>query len=91
MFGSEFGAGLAPMLVVVGRALLGCLFVAGGLRHVTIFDAIAKDMAKRGVPLPRLALAAGTAFQIVAGTFLILESSSCRPRWGSLSSPLPPP
>jgi putative oxidoreductase len=72
MFGSEFGAGLAPMLVVVGRALLGCLFVAGGLRHVTIFDAIAKDMAKRGVPLPRLALAAGTAFQIVAGTLLIL-------------------
>jgi putative oxidoreductase len=68
MFGSE----LAPTLMVVGRALLGCLFVGGGLRHLTIFAAIANDMAKRGVPLPRLALAAGTAFQIAAGTLLIL-------------------
>ena len=68
MFGSE----LAPTLVVVGRAMLGFLFVAGGLRHLTIFAAIAKDMAKRGVPLPHVALAIGTAFQIAAGTLLIL-------------------
>jgi putative oxidoreductase len=72
MFGSEAGAGVAPMLVVVGRALLGCLFVAGGLRHLPVFDAIAKDMAKRGVPFPHVALAAGTAFQIAAGALLIL-------------------
>ncbi len=72
MFGSEFGSDLAPTLVVVGRALLGCLFVGGGIRHLTIFAAIAKDMGRRGVPFPRLVLAAGTAFQIAAGTLLIL-------------------
>jgi len=67
-----FGSDLAPALVVVGRALLGCLFVAGGLRHLTIFAAIAKDMERRRVPFPRFALAAGTALQITAGTLLIL-------------------
>jgi putative oxidoreductase len=72
MLSSELSSGLAPALVVIGRVLLGCLFVAGGIRHLTIFAAIGKDMARRRVPFPRFALAAGTAFQITAGTLLIL-------------------
>jgi len=67
-----FGSDLAPTLVAVGRALLGCLFVAGGIRHLTIFTAVAKDMARRGVPFPRFVLAAGTAFQVAGGMLLIL-------------------
>jgi putative oxidoreductase len=63
---------LIPLLVTIGRVLLGFLFVAGGLRHIMLFSAIAKDMNKMGLPLPRFTLAAGTAFQITAGTLLAL-------------------
>jgi putative oxidoreductase len=63
---------LLPVLVTMGRILLGCLFVFGGLRHVTMFSAIANDMKRMGLPFPRVLLTAGTTFQIVAGTLLIL-------------------
>jgi putative oxidoreductase len=62
---------LIPVLLTVGRVLLGCLFVAGGLRHVTMFNAVANDMKRMGLPVPRFILAAGTAFQIIAGLLLI--------------------
>ena len=48
------------------------LFVAGGIRHVMNFSAIAADMKRMGLPFPRFLLAAGTTFQIAAGTLLIL-------------------
>jgi len=67
-----FGSDLAPALMVVGRVLLGVLFVAGGIRHLTIFAEIGQVMQKRGVPFPRLILGAGTAFQIAAGALLML-------------------
>ena len=63
---------LIPVLIATGRVLLGFLFVAGGLRHVILFSAIAADMKQMGFPLPRLMLAAGTTFQIAAGTLLAL-------------------
>ena len=63
---------LIPVLVTMGRVLLGCLFVFGGFRHVMLFSAIAADMKKMGLPLPRLILTAGTTFQITAGTLLIV-------------------
>jgi putative oxidoreductase len=63
---------MIPLLVATGRVLLGFLFVAGGIRHIILFSAIAKDMNKMGLPLPRFTLAAGTAFQITAGTLLAL-------------------
>ena len=63
---------LIPWLVTTGRALLGVLFVAGGMRHVRLFSAIAADMKQMGLPFPRFMLAAGTTFQITAGTLLIL-------------------
>ena len=59
------------MLLTVGRVLLGCLFVVGGLRHITMFSAIANDMKRMGLASPRFLLAAGTAFQITAGLLLI--------------------
>jgi putative oxidoreductase len=63
---------LIPVLIATGRVLLGILFVAGGLRHVLLFSAIAADMKKMGFLLPRFLLASGTAFQIIAGTLLAL-------------------
>jgi putative oxidoreductase len=62
---------LIPLLLTIGRALLGVLFVAGGMRHVMLFSAISADMKKMGLPVPRFLLAAGTTFQITAGTLLI--------------------
>jgi putative oxidoreductase len=62
---------LIPLLLTIGRVLLGVLFVAGGMRHVILFSAISQDMKKMGLPSPRFLLAAGTAFQIIAGTLLI--------------------
>jgi putative oxidoreductase len=63
---------LISVLLATGRVLLGFLFVAGGLRHVLLFSAIAAAMTKMGFPLPRFLLASGTAFQIIAGTLLAL-------------------
>ena len=63
---------LIPMLIATGRILLGILFVAGGMRHVMLFSAIAADMKRMGLPFPRFTLAAGTAFQVTAGTLLAL-------------------
>ena len=63
---------LVPLLLTVGRVLLGVLFVAGGLRHVLNFFGIAEDMKRMRLPFPHFLLAAGTTFQIAAGTLLIL-------------------
>lgn len=60
------------ILWILGRLLLGGLFVIGGVRHFFILPAIAQVMAARGVPAPRLVLIAGSAFQIAAGLLLIL-------------------
>jgi len=56
---------------LLGRVLLGGLFVVGGLRHFWIFGGVAQAIAARGVPLPKLVLALGTAFEIAAGLLLI--------------------
>jgi putative oxidoreductase len=58
-------------LLAVGRFLLGGLFVAGGVRHVLVFPGVAALIAARRVPMPGLVLAAGTAFQLVAGLLLM--------------------
>jgi putative oxidoreductase len=60
------------VLVAVGRLLLGGLFILGGIGHLFALPTVAGQMAARGVPLPMLALIAGTAFQIVAGVLLML-------------------
>lgn len=61
----------AQWVEVLGRILLGSLFVIGGLHHLPIFGALSGQIAQRGVPLPRLALGLGTAWQIVLGVLLM--------------------
>ena len=63
---------LIPALVTIGRILLGFLFVAGGIRHIMLFSAVAAEIKRMGLPWPRIILTAGTAFQITTGTLLAL-------------------
>lgn len=59
------------LLWPLGRLLLGGLYVVGGIHHFFIFPGVAQAIKARGVPLPRLVLFIGSAFQTVAGALLI--------------------
>ena len=59
------------VLLVLGRFLLGGLFVYGGVHHLFAIPALTEVIAARGVPAPRLVLLVGSAFQFVAGLLLI--------------------
>ena len=59
------------LLWLVGRLLLGGLFVVAGIRHFFIFDAVQQAIAARGVPFARLVLVAGSGFELFAGTLLM--------------------
>jgi len=63
---------MAETLLIVGRVLLGGLFVVGGLRHFFILPIITDAMRQQGVPWPRLVLLAGTMFEIAAGGLLMI-------------------
>jgi putative oxidoreductase len=60
------------LLLLIGRLLLGGIFVFAGIRHLFILPLVSQAIAHRGVPAPWLVLVSGTAFQIVAGLLLIL-------------------
>jgi putative oxidoreductase len=72
--------GTDDILLILGRLLLGGLFVYGGVRHMFIMPAITQAIAARGVPAPRLVLLVGSAFQFVAGLLLILGLFVAPPR-----------
>jgi putative oxidoreductase len=61
---------LATGFVVVGRVLLGALFVVGGLSHFGELARISGAMGERGVPFPRATLLVGTLWQIAFGALL---------------------
>jgi putative oxidoreductase len=61
----------AQWVEILARILMGSLFVIGGLHHLPIFGALSGQLAQRGVPLPRVALALSTAWQIVLGVLLM--------------------
>jgi putative oxidoreductase len=60
------------LLLVIGRLLLGGIFVFAGIRHLFIIPMVSQVMAQRGVPAPRLVLVSGTVFQVAGGLLLIL-------------------
>ena len=62
----------ADHVFLVGRILLGGVFVVARLRHLIIVPVLTGAVAARGVPFPRPVLLAGTGFQIVAGLALVL-------------------
>jgi putative oxidoreductase len=58
--------------LVVGRVLLGGLFVVGGIRHFFVIAPLSSALAARGVPAARVALIAASIFQIVAGLLVMI-------------------
>lgn len=58
---------LSGLFLVVGRLLLGGLFVVGGVRHFFIAPQLVQAMTARGVPAPRLVLYIGSAYQVILG------------------------
>ncbi len=57
---------------MLGRVMLGGLFVYGGVRHFFIVPILTDVLARRGVPFPRLTLLAGSTFQTIVGAMLIV-------------------
>jgi putative oxidoreductase len=62
---------LPHIILLVGRLLLGGLFVFAGIRHMFLIPVLTQMIAARGVPLPRVVLLTGSTFQFVAGLLLI--------------------
>lgn len=63
---------LAEVALILGRVLLGGVFVFGGIEHFLSLQHLAQMMSKRGVPLPMTVLVAGSIFQIVFGVALMV-------------------
>jgi putative oxidoreductase len=63
---------LYPILTVLGRILMGLLFVAMGVRCAFMLPELAEAVAARSLPRPRLILIGASAFQLVAGACLML-------------------
>ncbi|MBP2443881.1 DoxX family protein [Rhizobium leguminosarum] len=64
--------GPALMMIVLGRLLLGGLYVAGGIHHFFVIVPLTDAIEARGVPLAKWVLLSGSMFQIVAGLLLML-------------------
>jgi putative oxidoreductase len=62
---------LPHSIFLVGRLLLGGLFVFAGIRHMFLIPVLTQMIAARGVPLPRIVLLAGSAFQFIAGLLVV--------------------
>ncbi|MBB3646807.1 putative oxidoreductase [Rhizobium sp. BK619] len=64
--------GPALMMIVLGRLLLGSLYVAGGIHHFFVIVPLTDAIEARGIPFAKWVLLSGSMFQILAGTLLIL-------------------
>jgi putative oxidoreductase len=62
---------LPHVIFLLGRLLLGGLFVFAGIRHMFLIPVLTQVIAARGVPFPRAVLLAGSAFQFIAGLLVI--------------------
>jgi putative oxidoreductase len=60
------------ILWVIGRLLLGGLFVVGGIHHFFMLPGITQALAARGVPAAKLVLLFGSvAFTLAASVLLV--------------------
>lgn len=67
--------GAGEILWIMGRLLLGGLYVAGGIRHFFIMPDLTEMIRARGVPFPKFVLIAGSVFQFVCGLQFMLGIS----------------
>lgn len=63
---------LEQAIFVIGRALLGGLFLYAGVRHFFIADAIVPALQARGVPAPRLSLYVASGIEAALGALLVM-------------------
>ena len=63
---------LADIIFLIGRAMLGGLYVFAGIRHFTILDKGTAAVAGRGVPFPRAVFMGGSIFEAICGALLML-------------------
>jgi putative oxidoreductase len=68
----ELPESVATIALVIGRVLLGGVFVRGGLSHFPALTPMSEAMRARGVPFPRTMLVLGTLWQIAFGALLML-------------------
>ena len=59
------------LMLVVGRLLLGGLFVTGGLRRLKVMKQALPVIQARGIPAPYTSLIVATGFQILLGGLFI--------------------
>jgi putative oxidoreductase len=59
------------LIVLIGRTLLGGMFVVAGFRHLMIVPVLTMAVQARGLPFPQAVVLAGTGFQIDAGLALV--------------------
>jgi putative oxidoreductase len=64
-------ADLPDLLYLLGRFLLGGLFVSGGIEHFFALPLLTGIMEARGVPAAKAVLILGSIWQIVFGLFVI--------------------
>jgi len=64
--------GPAFVMLVLGRLLLGGLYVAGGIHHFFVIVPLTDAIEARGVPFAKGVLLSASVFQIVAGGLLLL-------------------
>lgn len=70
------------LMLVLGRILLGGLYVRGGVTHFFELPLLEGKMAVRGVPAPRFTLIVGSVFQMVCGVMLMLGICTAPAAWG---------
>ena len=63
---------LADIIFLLGRTMLGGLYVFAGIRHFTVLEPGTAAVAARGVPYPRLVFAGGSVFEAICGALLLL-------------------
>jgi len=62
---------IAEVMLIVGRVLIGGVFIYGGIEHFLALKPLTGMMRQRGVPLPLTVLVVGSLFQIALGLALI--------------------
>ena len=78
MFHHRMFQTLAPLL---GRLLLGAIFVWAGYGKLTGFDGLVSTISSKGIPLPQIAAAATVIIELVGGLMLVV---GLKVRWAAL-------
>ncbi len=59
------------ILIMIGHAAMGIVFVVAGCSHFWRLDGVSELMTRNGVPSARVLLIIGSLFEIVAGGLLM--------------------